>query len=118
MRKEVVSNDWTRPWHRQRTAHLNRQGKEKYTDMHDLPTNETRSTADVTTQRNMVNHPHHYNANPSGVEAIDVIEHMSFNVGSAMKYLWRADYKGTKMEDLKKAEWYVAREIQRLSKHK
>ena len=61
-----------------------------------------------------VNHPDHYNANPSGVEAIDVIEHLSFNVGNAIKYLWRADHKGKQIEDLKKARWYVDREIQRL----
>lgn len=66
-------------------------------------------------RREAVNHPDHYNANPSGVEAIDVIEHMTFNVGNAVKYLWRADHKGKQIEDLKKARWYVDREIQRLS---
>lgn len=60
-----------------------------------------------------VDHPDHYNANPSGVEAIDVIEHMSFNVGNAVKYLWRADHKGAPIEDLRKAEWYILREIKR-----
>ena len=58
-----------------------------------------------------VNHPAHYNAHPSGVECITVIEHMSFNLGNAMKYLWRADEKGNALEDLKKAAWYVQREI-------
>ena len=58
-----------------------------------------------------VNHPAHYNAHPSGVECITVIEHMSFNLGNAMKYLWRADEKGHALEDLKKAAWYVQREI-------
>lgn len=67
-------------------------------------------------QREAVNHPDHYNANPSGVEAIDVIEHMTFNVGNAVKYLWRADHKGKQIEDLKKARWYIDREIQRLEK--
>lgn len=62
-----------------------------------------------------VNHPRHYNAHPSGVECITVVEHMSFNVGNAIKYLWRADHKNG-MEDLKKAAWYVQREIERLSK--
>lgn len=61
-----------------------------------------------------VNHPSHYNANPSGIEAIDVIEHMSFNLGNAVKYCWRADQKGKQIEDLKKAIWYIEREIQRL----
>ena len=61
-----------------------------------------------------VNHPPHYNSHPSGVECITVAEHMSFNVGSAMKYLWRAGLKGDQLEDLKKAGWYISREIQRL----
>ncbi len=63
-----------------------------------------------------VNHPNHYNANPSGVEAIDVIEHMSFNVGNAVKYLWRADEKDNPIEDLKKAAWYINREIEKRTK--
>lgn len=60
-----------------------------------------------------VDHPAHYNANPSGVECITVVEHLSFNVGNAVKYLWRADEKGRPLEDLEKAAWYVAREIAR-----
>lgn len=60
-----------------------------------------------------VNHPDHYTKHPSGVECITVVEHMSFNVGNAMKYLWRADLKNG-VEDLRKAAWYVRREIERL----
>lgn len=60
-----------------------------------------------------VDHPKHYNAHPSGIECIDVVEHMNFNVGNAIKYLWRADEKGRPVEDLKKAAWYVQREIER-----
>jgi hypothetical protein len=60
-----------------------------------------------------VNHPKHYNSHPSGVECITVTEHMNFNVGNAMKYLWRSDHKNG-LEDLKKARWYIDREIQRL----
>ena len=62
-----------------------------------------------------VDHPDHYNAHPSGVECIDVVEHMGFNVGNAMKYLWRADHKHSDggLEDLKKAQWYIEREIRR-----
>lgn len=63
-----------------------------------------------------VDHPKHYNSNPSGVECIDVIEHMTFNVGSAMKYLWRCSFKGALIEDLKKARFYVNREIAKLEK--
>ena len=58
-----------------------------------------------------VNHPPHYTAHPSGVECIDVVEHMGFNVGNAIKYLWRADHKGAPLEDLKKSLWYIQREI-------
>ena len=63
-----------------------------------------------------VNHPKHYNSNPSGVECITVVEHMSFNVGNAMKYLWRADHKDAPIQDLEKAKWYIEREISRRTK--
>jgi hypothetical protein len=63
-----------------------------------------------------VDHPGHYNGNPSGVECIDVVEHMTFNIGNAVKYLWRAGKKGDPLEDLKKAARYVNREIEKLEK--
>lgn len=63
-----------------------------------------------------VNHPQHYTSHPSGVECIDVTEHMNFCLGNAMKYLWRAGQKGDLLEDLKKARWYLDREIARLEK--
>lgn len=62
-----------------------------------------------------VNHPAHYTAHPSGVECITITEHMPFNVGNAIKYLWRAGEKGSQLQDLQKAAWYVQREIARLS---
>lgn len=58
----------------------------------------------------VVNHPPHYTQHPSGVECIEITEHMSFLMGNAIKYLWRADLKGG-IEDLKKAKWYIEREI-------
>lgn len=61
-----------------------------------------------------VNHPKHYTSHPSGVECIKVTEHMNFCRGNAMKYIWRAGEKGNEIEDLKKARWYVDREIARL----
>lgn len=61
----------------------------------------------------VVNHPAHYLAHPSGVECIAITEHFNFNVGNAIKYLWRAGLKGEADEDLKKARWYIEREIQR-----
>lgn len=61
-----------------------------------------------------VNHPKHYTSHPSGVECIQVTEHMNFCRGNAMKYIWRAGEKGNEIEDLKKARWYLDREIKRL----
>ena len=63
-----------------------------------------------------VNHPKHYNEHPSGVECIDVVEHMGFNLGNAVKYVWRADLKNNAMEDLKKAMWYLERELNKRNK--
>jgi hypothetical protein len=63
----------------------------------------------------VVNHPSHYNSHPSGIECITVTEHMNFNVGNAVKYLWRVGLKSKDpIEDLAKARWYIDREIQRL----
>lgn len=59
----------------------------------------------------MVNHPPHYTSHPSGVECIQITEHMGFCLGNAVKYIWRADLKGDSVEDLKKAQFYIAREI-------
>lgn len=62
-----------------------------------------------------VNHPKHYNQHPSGVECITITEHMPFNLGNAIKYIWRAEYKNG-IEDLKKAIFYLNREIDRITK--
>jgi len=64
-----------------------------------------------------VDHPLHYNQHPSGIECITIVEHMTFNLGNAVKYIWRADHKGeTPIEDLRKARWYLEREIAKLEK--
>lgn len=61
-----------------------------------------------------VNHPAHYTSHPSGVECITITEHFGFNVGNAIKYLWRAGLKSPDAkQDLEKALWYVQREIDR-----
>lgn len=65
----------------------------------------------------VVNHPKHYTAHPSGVECITVTEHMGFNLGNAVKYIWRADLKNDAIEDLKKAAWYINREIEKRTKN-
>ena len=61
-----------------------------------------------------VNHPAHYNQ-IEGIECIDVIENFCFNIGAAIKHLWRAGHKGDIIEDLRKAQWYLNREIERHS---
>lgn len=58
-----------------------------------------------------VNHPKHYTSHPSGIECIQITEHMGFNLGNAVKYVWRADLKHDAIEDLRKAVWYIEREI-------
>ena len=62
----------------------------------------------------LVNHPPHYTAHPSGIEAIEVTRHMNFNLGNAMKYIWRAGLKGDGIQDLQKARFYINDEINRL----
>lgn len=70
----------------------------------------------------VVNHPTHYTSDPSGVECIQITRHRNFNVGNAIKYLWRAglkvmlgeDAKKKQIEDLKKAIFYINDEIERL----
>ena len=67
--------------------------------------------------RGEVDHPAHYNSHPSGVECIEITEHMNFNLGNAMKYLWRAGLKSDDLiTDLAKANWYIEREIARLKR--
>lgn len=65
-----------------------------------------------------VNHPPHYQL-PSGIEVIDLIEDMSYNLGNAVKYLLRAGRKPgvTRETDLRKACWYIEREISRQGGH-
>lgn len=64
-----------------------------------------------------IDHPVHYNSHPSGVECIDIAEHHNFNVGNAIKYIWRAGIKKEQglsdlekeLEDIDKAIWYLTR---------
>lgn len=65
------------------------------------------------TPQDLVNHPPHYTSHPSGVECITITRHMGFNLGNVMKYVWRADEKGSSIQDLEKAAWYLADELAR-----
>lgn len=62
--------------------------------------------------------PRHYKSHPSGIECIQVIRHMNFNRGNAIKYIWRAGLKSDEIHDLAKAIWYLRDEIGRLKKEK
>lgn len=64
-----------------------------------------------------VNHPQHYRRNPAGIEVIDIVEHLNFNMGNAVKCILRADAKGDFFIDMEKAIWYLNREIERRDKH-
>lgn len=60
--------------------------------------------------------PAHYKQHPSGVECVVIAEHFGFNLGNAVKYIWRAGLKSKDpVEDLRKACWYIEREISRLA---
>lgn len=63
-----------------------------------------------------VNNPEHYRGHPSGIECIQVTEFMGFNLGNAVKYIWRCDLKKDAIEDLEKAKWYIQREIDKRKK--
>lgn len=67
-------------------------------------------------ETSIVEHPKHYNLHPSGVECIAIVEHMNFNLGNAVKCIWRAGEKGALVQDLKKACWYLNREIARVDR--
>lgn len=68
----------------------------------------------VSATPDLVNQPPHYTA--GGIETIDFIEakKLNYNLGNVIKYLTRADHKGNKLEDLRKAQWYLTREINTL----
>ncbi len=72
---------------------------------------------------NNVNHPKHYNASPAKcmrcghpIECIDVVEHMPFSLGNAVKYIWRSGLKGAVIQDLEKAVWYLKRQIKKIER--
>ena len=67
-------------------------------------------------QPDPVHKPPHYTSHPSGVECIQITEHMNFCLGNALKYIWRASLKGEPVQDLEKARWYIDREIERRKK--
>jgi predicted transcriptional regulator len=82
-----------------------------------LTTDETRLKNAVAQARaDMVNHPPHYTA--GGIETIDFIEakKLGYNLGNVVKYITRSDLKGDRLENLKKAQWYLNREVNNMTK--
>jgi len=75
---------------------------------------------------NNVDHPKHYTSDPSGVECIEITKYRDFCIGNAIKYLWRAGLKEDSMlsqkdktiEDLKKAIFYINKEIELIQQSK
>lgn len=73
-------------------------------------------------EHDAVNHPKHYTSHPSGVECIEITRHYNFDIGNAIKYLWRAGLKKEQglsdvekeIEDCKKAIWYINDHIKHL----
>ena len=65
------------------------------------------------TKNDNIEHPKHYTSHPSGIECIQITRHMPFNLGNAVKYIWRADLKNDAIEDLEKAVWYLRDEIKK-----
>jgi len=71
-----------------------------------------------------VNQPKHYTSHPAKcecgrqIECIQITEHMGFNLGNSLKYIWRCDLKNDAIEDLRKAAWYLNREIAKREKAK
>lgn len=69
-----------------------------------------------------VNHPSYYTSHPSGIECIEITRHYCFDIGNAIKYLWRAglkkdaglEDKEKEIEDLRKAKWYIDDRIKQL----
>lgn len=63
----------------------------------------------------VVRNPSHYK-HPSGIEVIDLTRYESFLRGNIIKYVLRAPYKGSELEDLKKAAQYLEWEIERIER--
>lgn len=86
--------------------------------------NETSSCDNVNNKPNNVEHPSHYTSHPSGVECITVTRHFCFDIGNAIKYLWRAGLKKEQgmselekeIEDCNKAIWYIKDHVKMLNK--
>lgn len=74
-------------------------------------------TVELPKKEDVINHPSHYTRGK--IEVIDFIEdqQLPYHLGNVIKYVARAGYKGDKLEDLKKARWYLDRYIKEVMRH-
>lgn len=74
-------------------------------------------TVELPKKEDVINHPSHYTRGK--IEVIDFIEdqQLPYHLGNVIKYVARAGYKGDKLEDLKKARWYLDRYINEVMQH-
>lgn len=72
---------------------------------------------EIPTKEDVINHPSHYTRGK--IEVIDFIEdqQLPYHLGNVIKYIARAGHKGDKLEDLKKARWYLDRYINEVMQH-
>ena len=93
-------------------AKINQEQKQQESNNMEKTPNITFAADTTANLKDNINPPH-YTSHPSGVECIQITRHMSFNIGNAVKYLWRFEDKNG-IEDLEKAIWYIKDEIERL----
>jgi hypothetical protein len=113
---DVPINDWSFLYTLQRAV-----GVDPASTREGIPVS-TRRVQSTLPDRDMVEHPPHYRSFGAvcascghDIECIDVVQHLNFNRGNAVKYIWRAGAKGDEIEDLRKARQYLEFEIKRLS---
>ena len=111
---EKSNAETMRPTHFPSGVEINHPEKLKPIEVRRKPV--LKKAKELSSSHDPVNHPKHYTAHPSGIECIQITEHMSFCVGNAVKYIWRADLKQNSIEDLQKAVWYINREIDKRDK--
>jgi hypothetical protein len=77
-------------------------------------TNHLERMESVKSQHDPIKHPNHYTSHPSGIEPIEICAYETFYRGNILKYVMRAPYKGSELQDLKKARQYLDWEISRV----
>jgi hypothetical protein len=118
--EEINSMMRTSQWYQQHAARLRQEEYNSRWGNFDDGDEEEMSKEELTSyifddeEEDVVNNPDHYNT--GNIECIEAIEESMSSVafkgylkGNCMKYVWRYDYKGKQVEDLQKAQWYLAK---------